>query len=444
MLGPVEHNEPLYQKEAARRALLTHRASRNFRNIWWHYPEEFDEFRELIRSTWPGMDIERPEVDTAGGKPILRMFCPEERFPREIFWAGFGFQVWCQMLTFIVRCKNDSLLIIDEPDIYLHSDLQRQLVGLLKSIPSDVLLATHSTEIISESDPGDLLVINKKTPSPKRIKDPMQLQSVFTALGSNLNPTLTQLAKAKRALFVEGKDFQILAAFARKLRKQAVANRADFAVIPVEGFNPQKVSDLAKGMELTLSAKILKAVIFDRDYRSEQEVASVKSELSRFAVLAHIHERKELENYLLEAPAVERALKRQIQEHNKRSDDKAEYREEVQPMLKALSEPMKHRVSAQFLAKRSSFEKAKNPAQDQATITQRLLEAFEALWADWNERRNVIPGKEFLSEVNRHLQDHYRVTLTPTAIIAGMHVDEVPQEIQMLVQRLEEFRIQAV
>jgi hypothetical protein len=159
-----------------------------------------------------------------------------------------------------------------------------------------------------------------------------------------------------------------LAAFARKLNKQAVANRADFAVIPVEGFNPQKVSDLAKGMELTLSAEILKAVVFDRDYRSEQEVANVKHELSRFAVLAHIHERKELENYLLEVPAVERALKRQIQEHNRRSDDKVEYREEVLPMLEARSEPTKHRVSAQFLSRWSSFEKAKNPALDQATI----------------------------------------------------------------------------
>ena len=29
-------------------------------------------------------------------------------------------------------------------------------------------------------------------------------------LGSNLNPILTQLAKTKRVLFVEGKDFQIL------------------------------------------------------------------------------------------------------------------------------------------------------------------------------------------------------------------------------------------
>jgi hypothetical protein len=105
---------------------------------------------------------------------------------------------------------------------------------------------------------------------------------------------------------------------------------------------------------------------------------------------------------------------------------------------------MQHRVSAQFLSKRSNFEEAKNPALDQANITQRLLEAFEVIWADWSERRNVIPGKEFLSELNRHLQDRYRVTLTPTAIIVAMHVDEVPQEIQLLVKRLEEFRIQAV
>ena len=203
------------------------------------------------------------------------MFCPEERFPREIFWAGFGFQVWCQMLTFIVRSKKDSLLIIDEPDIYLHSDLQRQLVGLLKEIESDVLLATHSTEIISEADPGDLLVINKKSSSARRIKDPSQLQGVFGALGSNLNPTLTQLAKSRRAVFVEGRDFQVLGAFARRLNKGAVSNRSDFAVIPAEGFNPTKVKDLSDGMELTLGAKLLKAVIFDRDFRPDSEVSAM-------------------------------------------------------------------------------------------------------------------------------------------------------------------------
>lgn len=138
ILGPVEHDEQLYQKEAARLALLTYRAARNFRNIWYHYPDDFDEFRSLIQSTWRGMDIGRPEIDTSHEKPLLRMFCPEERIPREIFWSGFGFQVWCQMLTYMVRGRSTSLFMIDEPDIYLHADLQRQLVGILKTLgPSD-------------------------------------------------------------------------------------------------------------------------------------------------------------------------------------------------------------------------------------------------------------------------------------------------------------------
>ena len=169
VLGPVEHNETLYKREAARLALLTHRASRNFRNIWHHYPDDFPEFRRLINSTWPGMDVERPRIDHSHDKPVLHMFCPEDRYPREIYWAGFGFQVWCQMLTYIVRAHDASLLIIDEPDIYLHSDLQRQLVEILRNHSSNILIATHSTEIISEADPGDLLVVDKKNRSARRI-----------------------------------------------------------------------------------------------------------------------------------------------------------------------------------------------------------------------------------------------------------------------------------
>ena len=173
----------------------------------------------MIRETWPGMDIEPPEVKHSIKETGLNMFCPEDRLPREIFWAGFGFQVWCQMITYIVKSKDVSLFVIDEPDIYLHSDLQRQLVSLLKTLGPDILIATHSTEIISEADTDDLLVINKRFNSAKRISDPSQLQNIFGVLGSNLNPTLTQLAKSKRAVFVEGKDFQVLSLFARKLER---------------------------------------------------------------------------------------------------------------------------------------------------------------------------------------------------------------------------------
>lgn len=211
VLGPVEQNEILYGKEAARLALLTHRASRNFRNIWYHYPEHFDEFRVWVQRTWPGMDIKRPEVSNRDGKACLYMFCPEQRIDREIFWAGFGFQVWCQMLTFILQARASSLLIIDEPDIYLHADLQRQLIHLLEELGPAVLLATHSTEIISEVEAECIVHISRKWRSAKRFSNSKQLHDIFLTLGSRLNPALTQLAKTRVVLFLEGQDFSLLA-----------------------------------------------------------------------------------------------------------------------------------------------------------------------------------------------------------------------------------------
>ena len=123
ILGPLDHKEPLYKEKTARRALFNYTAARNFRNIWYHFPDKFEEFREVLQATWPGMDIEPPELDSSHGEPRLNMFCPEERIPREVFWAGFGFQVWCQMLTHLVQSSGKSIFLIDEPDIYLHSDL---------------------------------------------------------------------------------------------------------------------------------------------------------------------------------------------------------------------------------------------------------------------------------------------------------------------------------
>src|SRR4030095_10978041 len=140
--------------------------------------------------TWPGMDIEPPVLTPTNERTLLHMFCPEERFPREIFWAGFGFQVWCQMLTFILQAKDSTVLVIDEPDIYLHSDLQRQLVGLLREFGPQIILATHSAEIIAEVEPQALLNVNKRFHSARHIKDTRELQEVFQVLGSNLNPTL--------------------------------------------------------------------------------------------------------------------------------------------------------------------------------------------------------------------------------------------------------------
>lgn len=437
ILGPVEQREKLYEKEAARQALLTSGASRNFRNIWYHYPTGFEEFRELVKSTWPGMDIEPPERVAMGN--VLAMFCPEERHPRELCWAGYGFQVWCQMLTHIVKAKSTSLLVIDEPDIYLHSDLQRQLVALLGGLGPDILIATHSTEIIAECEPTSLLIVNKKKKSAQRVKSAGQLKRLFSTLGSNLNPTLTQLAKTRRALFVEGLDFQILSIFARTLGEQRVANRADFAVLQTEGFNPRRAFDLASGIDETIGEKVARAVIFDRDYRSDDEVQEVTDELSRNGFIAHIHSRKELENYLLDPAVMTRAIEARLIENVRRSNVKMKHVPDIPALINEVTNELKEDVFAQLQAREVEYVKRKQPKLDQATITAKILKRFNKAWTDPTSRLTLIPGKDVLARINTRLQTLIGVSVSDKQIAQQFQPSEIHEEIKRLVDQVAKF-----
>lgn len=444
LLGPVDHIEPIYQKEAARLALLSPGASRNFRNIWYHFRDGFEEFRKTIQETWPGMDIQPPEIIAEGERTHLCMFCPEERFPREIFWAGFGFQVWCQMLTFILQAKAASVLVIDEPDIYLHSDLQRQLVGLLADLGPQIIVATHSAEIIAEVEPQALLNVNKRFHSARHIKDTRELQEVFQVLGSNLNPTLTQLAKTRRGVFVEGKDFQIFSRFARKLGLDAVANRSDFAVVPVDGFNPQKVKDFAAGMEVTLGAKLLKVAIFDRDYRCDAEVAKITAELDRFCWHAVVHDRKELENFLLHPQAIQRAIMKRLKERQRDDANATFFTEDISELLMRLADGFKNPVQARIVSARQQFERISRSTLDPVTISESAMNEFDRKWASPEGRMAMVPGKELFSSLNKYLQQAHTIALSPIIVVESFLRDEVCPQIVVLLQKLDQLRTEEV
>ncbi len=451
VLGPVEHHERLYEREAARLALSNYRAARNFRNIWYHYPDHFDSFRNLVRQTWPGMDIGRPEVDTSHQKPVLHMFCPEQRIPREICWAGFGFQVWCQMLTHIVQSRNAAIFLIDEPDIYLHSDLQRQLLSLLQELGPDILIATHSTEIVSEAAPDDIVLIDKNRSSARRIKDPTQLNEVFTNLGSNLNPILTQLAKTRRAVFVEGEDFQVFAKYARRIGYDDLANRRSFAVIPVGGSSLDRIRSLKRGIEIALGEEIKAAVILDRDFRSDAECDRAKSRCREFCELSIVHTCKEVENFLLVPAAIERAAHARLQDrarHGSAVADSAlnvgseavEYVGWCANVLEDFAEDRRSHVMSQHLASRRRFARLAASGEDEATTGRAAIDEFFADWAKSPERRlELIPGKEALAAVNRHLQEHHQISVTITGIVSAIKNNEIPKEVRELLDALAKF-----
>jgi hypothetical protein len=293
VLGPVEHNEQRRERSTVVSGLSTHRASRHFRSYWHYDPEGFEAFAALVERTWPGMRISAPEYQYGSG--VLAMFCLEGRMTRELYWVGFGFQVWCQLLTHLSRATENSLVVVDEPEVYLHPDVQRQLLGIIRDIGADVLLATHSSEIIAEADPSEIVMIDKRRRRGERLKDVAGIQRALEAVGSAQNITLTALAKSRRILFVEGlDDFRLLRRFARRLGLQELSSGTGITPLESGGFGSwERVTILASGIAEALGAPLIIGAIYDRDYFCDEQIAEVEDRLGATLKLARVHERKE-------------------------------------------------------------------------------------------------------------------------------------------------------
>ncbi len=342
VLGPVEHREKQREKDTVVAGLSTHRASRHFRSYWNHFPQGFSEFADLVATTWPGMEIQPPELaDPINGE--LAMFCLENRITRELYWAGFGFQVWCQLLTHVSRSRHSSLLIVDEPEVYLHPDVQRQLLGLLREAGPDILLATHSTEIMAEADPTEILLIDKKKQRAERLRDITGVQRALATVGSIQNITLTALARNRKILFIEGdSDFRLLRRIAKKIGLTELSSGLGITALESGGFGSwQKVTTLAEGIEDALGTKLHIGAIYDKDFHCDEEIEHISSSLKKNLVVAHVHERKEIENYLLIPSVLDRAVKRAVAERAARANEELQPVPDMQDLLRNITDSKK-------------------------------------------------------------------------------------------------------
>ena len=439
VLGPVEQDEPLIGDDTIRRAAGTPRASRHFRNYWRRNPEGFGEFQRLVEATWPGMSIRKPERPHVL-EDRLTMFVSEKRIDRELYWAGLGFQIWCQLLTHISRCSESDVLVVDEPEVYLHPEVQRQLLGILREVRPDIVLATHSVEILSEADPSEILLVDKSRQSARRLRDVEGVQQALDNIGSIQNITLTELARNRRLVFVEGLyDYKIVRRFAKLLSFSELAAGSGMTALESGGFGSwSKVEALAWGFRRTLGSELSIAAIYDRDYRCDEETTSLKVRLEKEIRFAHFHRRKEIENYLLEPLVLERAARKAVEERARRRGDTAVVEFDVVEMLEAITTKLKPECSGQYIGKYSTYSKASG--KDQSTLVTEAVTIFEQKWSALESRLEIVPGKDVLRAVRDRFQESYDVTLTDWRIIDSYRKEEVPQDLVVLLRQLDAFR----
>ena len=177
---------------------------------------------------------------------------------------------------------------------------------------------------------------------------------------------------------------------------------------------------------------------YDRDYYCQDHINSILTDLESELTSVHIHDRKEIENYLLNIEVIERVLDKQIANKNKRSDSKVVKLCGVSNYIEEITNAEKNAIQSQYIGRR--IEWMKNNKLDVSTVSLQAIESFEILWTQLNSRMTIVPGKSVLKKLRDKVQSDYGVTLTDFQIIDEFKPYEIPGDLKQLIEKLEVFR----
>lgn len=438
-LAPLEAQEESVTDDTVRRNASTRLASRVLRNFWLRASEnDFEDFRNNVRQAWPKVELKKPELKSGSYPLLVQMFFSEDRIDREIQWAGYGFQIWLQLQTHLARCKPDSTIIIDEPDIYLHPDLQRRLLKDVRARAGQFLMATHAVEIINEANSHEIVSVSPNYKSAKRIASEDDYSELFRYLGASGNADFARIAKARKVIFVEGQDGRLIRRIASQLSFAKLADSQGTAIVQLGGFSQwRRAVNSVWAFKQLLDLEIEVYCLFDRDYRCDGEVSDFLNEITDVSCKCYVHNRKEIENQILIPEAIQKAISKRMRARDASSPGVTLV--EVMKILERATEPFRHQTSSQLSANLLTYNKEKGSKADVGTTLMKFNLEFEKDWLTLERRLLISPGKDVLGKLNEILQKELKVSVTETMVVEHLSKPLLDPSIVDALETLEAF-----
>ncbi|MCH8269152.1 MAG: ATP-binding protein [Acidobacteria bacterium] len=221
--------------------------------------------------------------------------------------SGSGIGQVLGMLYVVMNTDRSSVILIDEPQSFLHPGAVRKLLEILRGYPRhQFIIATHSPTVITSSNPQTITMIRlqdcESVLEPIDSNDAKQLQVYLAEVGARL----ADVFGADNVLWVEGKTEEIsLPIILEKIAQKPLMGTSILGLRStgeLKGKDAERIVDIYN--RLSRSGTLIPPAIgfcLDRECLTPQERDALNRRCNNQIVFTN---RRMYENYLLNPKAI--------------------------------------------------------------------------------------------------------------------------------------------
>jgi predicted ATPase len=423
-ISPLQEIETVLGEEYVRRA-DSQLASLHFRNqLNLEFHRHFEKFRAIAEQTWHGLQINEFRGQGGSRGTELELMIRNDDFVAEVGWMGHGLQMWLQIMWFLARNDGDRVVILDEPDVYMHADLQRRLVRLLTRRHQQVIVATHAVEMMAEVEASSILIVDRGRTQTKFANADPAVQQVIDRIGAVHNLQLARLWNARKCLFIEGDDLAILSVLYNKLFPDTDEPLEIIPHLSVGGWTGWTyVIGSAMLMDSTAGEEIRAYAIFDRDFHTHDQIQERYADAKKRQIELHIWGRKEIENYLIVPEAIHRLMAAA-----KEPPTLAIIQKLIERIVAKYRHEVTDDVSNEFLmeSREGGIQNANRKARAQMKA-----------WDQDGGPIKLAPGKRILADLSNACKKKFNISFGVMKLARELKPNEIPSEIANVLHSLQ-------
>jgi energy-coupling factor transporter ATP-binding protein EcfA2 len=274
----------------------------------------FREYLSLVSEVLPEVrDIRIVPLSSSEQEICVSCLASETRRPDlavPLRYTGSGVSQVLAILCVIVSADLPNVILIDEPNSFLHPQASRALVRILKRYPQhQYIIATHSPEVIAEVGDAKTTLLEWKDEATHALQLATENARASSQALKVVGAKLSDVYGYDRIVWCEGpSDAQVL----RKIADHFFKDLRGVAIVPVHStgaFDKRRRAETIGMYRILSCANALLpptvGFLFDLEDRGESDRADLERATD---IKVRFLDRRMIENFLLDADAIRELL----------------------------------------------------------------------------------------------------------------------------------------